>query len=280
MHFWIDFVLAFTPMPHQPNKDMQMGELSGLRAIHCTAVKSMPIAELSLVAGRTCRKVQAGDFCTRYNRRCPIISAAHPVRLYMMAGIPCSTFESSLPKPMGLAFEEVEEGRAEGVFVSNVFPDGAAFAAGIIWPGDYLLKVGDIDVSSFCFEDVMSALRAAESPVLLQFERDGGRSVRVVFPDKTAAFGVPGDSLAELAQLAGFVPNYQCQQGRCGSCELFLDGSKAMPESACRTVRVCRARLPCGAGGEFALLSIDSPQAAESIAALQSKLERKDADES
>ena len=35
-----------------------------------------------------------------------------------------------------------------------------------------------------------------------------------------------GSSLKEAAKKAGFTPNYGCEEGKCGSCELKFSGKK------------------------------------------------------
>ena len=153
----------------------------------------------------------------------------------------------SLPKPLGLALEEVAQDEAKGVLCSQLLPDGSAAASGAVWPGDVLLYIGEKDVQTATFEETMDALLAAPSPVDLVFGRLPGRVASVKFPDGSMAFGAPREPLARLARRAKFRPLYSCGEGLCGSCELRVargDGP--------RQVRICTGVVP-KAGGEFEL---------------------------
>jgi len=63
--------------------------------------------------------------------------------------------------------------------------------------------------------------------------------VEVVFPNKKKAKVAEGSPLKDAAKKAGYKPNYGCEEGKCGSCELKLNGKK---------IRPCTAKVPKGAG--------------------------------
>lgn len=50
--------------------------------------------------------------------------------------------------------------------------------------------------------------------------------VEVVFPNKKKVKVSSGSSLKDAANKAGFSPNYGCEEGKCGSCELKMNGKQ------------------------------------------------------
>jgi len=78
-----------------------------------------------------------------------------------------------LEKPLGLILEEVLEGMPEGVKVEEVGDGGSASAVGVDLVGRKLLRVGEVDVTGMLFDDVMSQLIDAESPVAVEFDGPG-----------------------------------------------------------------------------------------------------------
>lgn len=64
--------------------------------------------------------------------------------------------------------------------------------------------------------------------------------VEIVFPNKKKAKAAAGSPLKDAAKKAGFKPNYACSEGKCGSCELKMDGKKK--------IRPCVAKVPKVAG--------------------------------
>lgn len=50
--------------------------------------------------------------------------------------------------------------------------------------------------------------------------------VEVEFPNKKKVKVPSGSPLKEAAKKAGFTPNYGCEEGKCGSCELKLNGKQ------------------------------------------------------
>ena len=91
----------------------------------------------------------------------------------------------TLTKPLGIVLEELDGG---GVRFEAFAEGGAASAAAFdidIAPGDRLLRVGDTDVSSDSFDDVMQRLVDSESP--LQLTVDDGLTQLDITPNLAKA---------------------------------------------------------------------------------------------
>lgn len=50
--------------------------------------------------------------------------------------------------------------------------------------------------------------------------------VEVIFPNNKKVKVASGSALKEAAKKAGFSPNYGCEEGKCGSCELKMNGKQ------------------------------------------------------
>jgi ferredoxin len=50
--------------------------------------------------------------------------------------------------------------------------------------------------------------------------------IEITFPNNKKVKAASGSSLKEAAKKAGFTPNYGCEEGKCGSCELKLNGKQ------------------------------------------------------
>ena len=74
----------------------------------------------------------------------------------------------SLPKPLGMILEEVEEGAAKGVFVKEIGEGGSAFAYSDKVIGAKLANVQGEDVTALTFDEVMSKIINAPDTVDLQ----------------------------------------------------------------------------------------------------------------
>lgn len=76
----------------------------------------------------------------------------------------------NLEKPLGIMLEELEEGAAKGVTVTGLQEDGSAFNSDVKdqLVGLKLISVMGENVSNLIFDDVMSALIDAPSPVTLE----------------------------------------------------------------------------------------------------------------
>lgn len=59
--------------------------------------------------------------------------------------------------------------------------------------------------------------------------------VEITFPNKKKVKVSTGSALKDAAKKAGFSPNYGCEEGKCGSCELKFSGKK---------IRPCTAKVP------------------------------------
>lgn len=75
----------------------------------------------------------------------------------------------SLPKPLGLILEEVEEGKAAGVFVLEVGDNGSAFAHADSIAGATLATVQGEDVTRSTFDAVMEKIMSAPDTVDISF---------------------------------------------------------------------------------------------------------------
>ncbi|KAL3906107.1 MAG: hypothetical protein SGILL_009407 [Bacillariaceae sp.] len=77
----------------------------------------------------------------------------------------------TLEKPLGMILEEVEEGKASGVFVKELGEEGSAVTSSSKdqLVGLKLATVMDQDVTALDFDGVMDQLIAAPSPVSLEF---------------------------------------------------------------------------------------------------------------
>jgi hypothetical protein len=73
----------------------------------------------------------------------------------------------SLPKPMGIVFEENEEDFG-GIFVQSLKEDGVAAKSGVLQKGDQLVLVGSDNVAGMSFDDALNKIvEATESEVKL-----------------------------------------------------------------------------------------------------------------
>jgi ferredoxin len=60
--------------------------------------------------------------------------------------------------------------------------------------------------------------------------------VEVIFPGNKKTKVAVGSSLKDAAKKAGFSPNYGCEEGKCGSCELKVNGKTK--------IRPCIGKVP------------------------------------
>ena len=60
--------------------------------------------------------------------------------------------------------------------------------------------------------------------------------VEITFPNGKKTKAAAGSSLKEAAKKAGFAPNYGCEEGKCGSCELKVNGKTK--------IRPCIGKVP------------------------------------
>ena len=67
----------------------------------------------------------------------------------------------SLPKPMGIVFEE-NDSEYGGIFVQSLTEDGVAAKCGSLQPGDQLVTVGTKNVSGLDFDDALAAIIESE----------------------------------------------------------------------------------------------------------------------
>ena len=76
-------------------------------------------------------------------------------------------FESG---PIGLRLD-VAPGKRSGTVIKSVVKDGQADRAGVIEPGDILLKIGQKNVEKFPLDRAMDELRSAPRPLLMEFRK-------------------------------------------------------------------------------------------------------------
>jgi len=70
----------------------------------------------------------------------------------------------SLPKPMGIVFEE-NDSEYGGIFVQSLTEDGVAAKNGMLQPGDQLVVVGTKNVSGLDFDDALGAIIESEEEI-------------------------------------------------------------------------------------------------------------------
>lgn len=136
----------------------------------------------------------------------------------------------SLPKPLGLILEEVEEGKAAGVYVASFADAGSALEYSSTIQDAKLTAVQGTDVSNMDFDSVMEAIIHAPAtvdiefhvskddgegeysvgtPVIIKFVGDDGRELEM-----NAAVG---DNLRKI-MLANGVEVYQGMKQKLGNC--------------------------------------------------------------
>jgi len=78
----------------------------------------------------------------------------------------------SLEKPLGMILEELEEGASRGAIVTGLQEEGSAFLSEFKdeFVGLRLVSVMGENVSDLMFEDVMTAIISAPSPVALELQ--------------------------------------------------------------------------------------------------------------
>lgn len=85
------------------------------------------------------------------------------------ASVGTESLTLSLPKPLGLILEEVEEGKAAGVYVASFAEAGSALEYTRTIEGAKLSSVQGTDVSRMDFDSVMEAIINAPETVELEF---------------------------------------------------------------------------------------------------------------
>jgi len=60
----------------------------------------------------------------------------------------------------------------------------------------------------------------------------------ITWPNKKKCKVAVGSSMKDAAKKAGFTPNYGCEEGKCGSCELKVNGKTK--------IRPCIGKVPSG----------------------------------
>jgi hypothetical protein len=54
-----------------------------------------------------------------------------------------------------------------GVFIDALVPDGHAERSGVVFVGDHVVKIGNLDVSNMTLEEVVKAIAEAERPSIM-----------------------------------------------------------------------------------------------------------------
>jgi ferredoxin len=60
--------------------------------------------------------------------------------------------------------------------------------------------------------------------------------VELIFPGNKKVKAAAGSSMKDAAKKAGYSPNYGCEEGKCGSCELKVNGKTK--------IRPCIGKVP------------------------------------
>ena len=103
----------------------------------------------------------------------------------------------------------------------------------------------------------MSLLQDAPETVELTFRRPLTTTC-LQFPNGKRVFGKKDEPLAPLALRAGYEVQYDCGSGSCGVCELVLRNTGS---ESCKSIRMCRAKMPAADLCPFELLPPDSEEA-------------------
>jgi len=98
------------------------------------------------------------------------------------SGTSSDVLSLSLPKPLGMILEEVEEGASKGVFIKEVGEEGSASAYTDKILGAKLAYVQGEDVTALAFDDVMDKLINAPDTVELQLIAGGQKEEEDPFP--------------------------------------------------------------------------------------------------
>ena len=96
-------------------------------------------------------------------------------RIVTVSSMALGDFTVELEKPLGIILEEREiGGNGGGVRVKEILPDGAAASTSKIVPGDVILQVNQIDVSTSDFDSVMDLLIEAPTSSLVELTLGDG----------------------------------------------------------------------------------------------------------
>ena len=118
----------------------------------------------------------------------------------------------SLPKPLGLILEEVEEGQPNGVYIQQVNERGSAFVYADKIEGCQLTSVQGVDATRLAFDDVMQLIVDAPETVDLQITTQGEDSSSAikgpvstfdVGTPVTITFQQPGSAVLEMKAKVG-----------------------------------------------------------------------------
>ena len=170
------------------------------------------------------------------------------------------SFHVTLPKPLGIAFEEAGFG---GLIVEKVLEGGNAFGDGQIWPGDLLLEVNGRDVSNADFDTAMGLLTDDAAQCTLLIGRERGRVAALRGPSGRLLFSEPGRSVMEASNKLGIACEFKCMNGSCGVCEMLL---KDLETEELKPVRLCVTKFPEGSRASlmpYVVLSPDSEEGQE-----------------
>lgn len=197
---------------------------------------------------------------TLLQRRCPAP---------LMAIEEENEFDITLSKPLGIAFEE--SSGVGGLEVKRLLSGGSAAASTFVWPGDVLTKVGSQRIGELSFDASMELLSDAPDSLDLAFHRPLTITA-LDFPNGKRAFGRKGMELRPLALRMGYTDiEYDCGKGSCGSCERVLHNTAS---GSCKSVRVCKAKMPAADLCPYELLTPDAEVAQEFFEALAARAAR------
>ena len=178
------------------------------------------------------------------------------------------SFDLTLAKPLGIVFEESDGG---GLFVAELQPGGSAAESATVWPYDLLLAVDGRDCRDADFDSAMGLLIDAPPTLTLTIGRERGRAAALRLPGGLV-FASPGDELSPILRRCKYEVEYDCLEGSCGICEVFLQDEES---DTGRPVRACKKRLPTGKSASLmplAVLPRDSPEARAYDAAMEERL--------
>lgn len=107
----------------------------------------------------------------------------YSTRLQALKFDPNKFISITVPRPLGISLEEVEENAARGVVITEVQKDGNAMTTGKVRKGLFLVEANNIDVKYKTFDAIMDIFSATPE----------GENVNLTFIDPRDVFNGPAE---------------------------------------------------------------------------------------